>query len=168
MVMIMRKIAFLAPLALLATPTAAQENPASAAQIVDAIEACKAITSADWLELKALPSHGWKEYRKSGGRRAQVVRGAYEKAGNEALIIIGKDDLKAKACTVFARLESTSDYGPTAQAVSQLVGMPTHAEGSTYFWTLDDGKSMRVDPTGDRDKPIARFEITAPAQESAE
>lgn len=164
----MKKLFFAVPLALLAAPVAAQERPASAAEIVDAIEACKAITSPTWLELKALPSLGWKEYRKSGGRRAQVVRGAYEKTGNEALIIISKDDLKAKACTVFARLESTADYGATAQAVSQIVGMPTHAEGPTYFWTLDDGKVMRVDPTGDSDKPIARFEITAPAQESAE
>ena len=164
----MKRLFFAVPLALLAAPVAAQEKPASVAEVVDAIDACKAITTPTWLELKALPSHGWKEYRKSGGRRAQVVRGAYEKADNEALIIISKEELEAKACVVFARLESTGDYGSTAQAVSEIVGMPTRAEGPTYFWSLGDGKTMRVDPAGDRTKPIARFEITATAQESAE
>jgi hypothetical protein len=163
----MRKLVFLAPLALAAASASAQDKPATAAQIVDAIEACKAITSPTWLELKALPAQGWNPYRKSGGRRAQVVSGAYEKRGNEALIIISREDLQAKKCAVYARLESTAQYGPTAQGVSQLVGMPDRAEGPTYFWTLGD-KTMRLDPTGDRDKPIARFEISAIPQESAE
>ena len=165
----MKTLRFLPFLALAAAaPAAAQDKPATAFQIVDAIEACKQITTPTWLDLDSLSDHGWKPYRKAAGRRAQVVRGAYEKVGNEALIIISKEELKAKACVVFAKLDNTSDYGPTAQGVSQIVGMPVRAEGPTYFWLLGDGMNMRVDPAGDRDKPIARFEITATAQESAE
>ena len=162
----LRLLPFLALAA--AAPAAAQDKPASAAEIVDAIDACKAITSPTWIELDDLSKHGWKPYRKPAGRRAQVVRGAYEKQGNEALIIISKAELREKACVIFARLDSTADYGPTAQSVSQFVGMPTHADGPTYFWSLGDGMKMRIDPTGDKDKPIARFEIKATAQESAE
>ncbi|QYJ06421.1 hypothetical protein [Qipengyuania flava] len=155
-------------LALMAAPAAAQDKPATPAQIADAIDACAAITSPTWLELKQLPSHGWKPFEKRGGRRgAMKVRGAYEKVGNEALIIISKEELKQKACVVFAKLDNTADYGPTAQGVSEFVGMPVRAEGPTYFWIMDD-KEMRLDPAGDRDKPIARFEITAIPQESAE
>ena len=162
----LRLLPFLALAA--AVPAAAQDKPATSFQIVDAIEACKQITTPTWLHLDNLKDHGWRPYRKAAGRRAQVVRGAYEKQGNEALIIISKEELKAKACVVFARLDSTADYGPTAQGVSQIVGMPIRAEGPTYFWSLGDGMEMRVDPTGEREKPIARFEITATAQESAE
>ena len=164
----MKTLRLLPFLALAAVPAAAQDKPASAAEIADAINACKAVTSPTWIELDDLRGHGWKPYRKAAGRRAQVITGAYEKVGNEALIIITKEDLKAKACTVFARLDNTSDYGPTAQGVSEFVGMPNRADGPTYFWALGDGKVMRVDPTGDRDKPIARFEITAIPQKSAE
>ncbi len=163
-----RLAALTATAALLSAPAAAQEAPADSAQIAAAIEACSAITSPTWIELKQLPDHGWEPVKKrGGGRSAMVVRGAYEKRGNEALIIIGKDELKAKSCVVFARLQATGDYGPTAQGVSQLIGMPLRADGPTYFWVLGD-KNIRLDPAGDRDKPIARFEITAIPQESAE
>ncbi|MEX0342497.1 MAG: hypothetical protein AB3N06_07915 [Erythrobacter sp.] len=158
---------FLPTLALIAAPAAAQDSPATSEQIADAIEACKTITSPTWLELKQLPSLGWKQYQKRAGRKAMKVRGVYEKQDNEALIIVSKEDLKAKACVVFAKLDDTADYGPTAQGVSQIIGMPVRAEGPTYFWIMDD-KEMRLDPAGDRDKPIARFEITAIPQESAE
>lgn len=162
----MRRL-LLTALAFLAAPAAAQERPATPAQIADAIDACETITSPTWLELKQLPSLGWNPYKKRGGRSMMQVRGAYEKRDNEALIIISKESLKAKACVVYARLDDTADYGPTAQGVSQYVGMPVRAEGPTYFWIMDD-KEMRLDPAGDRDKPIARFEITAIPQESAE
>ncbi|MEZ5682092.1 MAG: hypothetical protein R3E14_12455 [Erythrobacter sp.] len=162
----MRKILALA--VCLAAPVAAQDKPADAAQVVEAIEACKTITSPTWIELKQLPSLGWHPLEKRGGGRSTMkVRGIYEKPHNEALIILGKDELKAKSCAIFARLDKTSDYGPLAQSVSQIIGMPNRAEGPTYFWTLGD-KALRLDPTGDRKKPIARFEITAIPQESAE
>lgn len=154
-------------LALLAAPAAAQDKPATSEQIADAIEACKTITSPSWIELKQLPSLGWRPYEKTGGRRVMKVMGAYEKRDNEALIIVSKDELKSKSCVVSAKLDSTADYGPTAQGVSQIVGMPVRADGPTYFWIMGD-KEMRLDPAGDRDKPIARFEITAIPQESAE
>ena len=163
----MRKLV-LASLAFLAAPAAAQDRPATPAQIADAIDACETITSPNWLELKQLPSLGWDTVEKRGGRRgAMKVRGAYEKQGNEALIIISREELKEKACVVFARLDSTADYGPTAQGVSEIIGMPVRADGPTYFWIQGD-KELRLDPAGDRSKPIARFQITAIPQESAE
>lgn len=163
----MRK--FVLPLiALLAAPVSAQERPATPENIAEAIEACSAVTSPSWIHLKQLPDHGWKQVEKRGSnRRVMKVRGAYEKYGNEALIIVSKDELKSKSCVVYAKLDTTADYGPTAQSVSGIIGMPVKAEGPTYFWIYGD-KNLRLDPAGDRDKPIARFEISAIAQESAE
>lgn len=96
-----------------------------------------------------------------------VVRGVYEKAGNNTYIIVGKDELKEKSCVVSARLNATSDYMPIAQGVSQIIGMPSRAEGFTYYWTIGD-KQIRLDPAGDRTAPTARFAVTAIAQESTQ
>lgn len=157
--------AFMA-LTITSTPAAAQQTPADAAQIVEAIEACRAITSPKWIELKALPALGWDNAERRASRGRQIMRGIYEKAGNNAYVIVGKDELDSKSCVVTARLASGAEYGPTAQGVAELIGMPERAEGHTYFWTLGD-KRIRLDPAGERDAPLARFEITAIPTESA-
>lgn len=150
-----------------ASPALAQTKPADATQIVDAIEACKAITSPRWLDLAALPARGWDSAKRRSGRSEQVFRGVYEKKDNEAYILIGRDELKEKVCVVSARLSSTGDYGHTAQAVSAIIGMPDRAEGFTYYWTIGD-KQIRLDPAGEKSAPTARFAITAIPQESAQ
>ena len=51
----MKTLRFLPFLALAAAaPAAAQDKPATAFQIVDAIEACKQITTPTWLDLDSL------------------------------------------------------------------------------------------------------------------
>jgi hypothetical protein len=151
----------------LAAPAAGQTKPANAAQIVEALEACQAITSPRWIELDALRGLGWDGAQRRSGRSSTVMRGVYEKPDNNAYIIVGKDELREKSCIVNALLASTSDYMPTAQAVSGIIGMPARAEGFTYYWTIGD-KQIRLDPAGERSAPTARFAVTAIPQESAE
>jgi len=95
------------------------------------------------------------------------MRGVYEKPGNNAYIIVSKDELRDKSCIVSAMLASTTDYMPTAQAVSEIIGTPGHAEGFTFYWTIGN-KQIRLDPAGERSAPTARFAVTAIPQESAE
>ena len=60
-----------------------------------------------------------------------------------------------------------NQVGTFLQEVSGIVGMPSGQEGYTYHWQMDSHR-LRVDPAGDKKRPIARFEITAIPQESAE
>ena len=154
-------------LALLAAPVAAQERATSATDTAEAISACNAITESGWLHLKQLPSSGWDHAKRRGARSMRVIKGVYEKDGNTALIVIGTEQLDAKSCVVQAFLADTGSYGSLLQDVSALVGMPQEQDGYTYRWQMDAHR-MRVDPAGDAERPIARFEITAIPQESAE
>ncbi|WP_120715945.1 hypothetical protein [Tsuneonella amylolytica] len=143
-----------------AAPAAAQEKPATTAQIVEAINACKAIVSSTWVDLKKLPSMGWEPYRKSTGSRQMKVGGAYEKRGNEALLVVGHDELKDKSCVVLARLGGGGAYGATAQGVSEVIGMPMGQQDFTYTW--DQGaQRVTLDPSGDKAAPKARFAVIA-------
>ena len=163
----MRKLLVLAALTL-AAPVSAQKKPAGATDVAEALAACQAITTQTWLELKDLREAGW-EYpvKRGNGRQSQVVKGLYTKKGNDALIVIGKEELDKKSCVVNALLADTASYSSLLQELSGLVGMPNRQEGYTYFWTIAD-KEIRVDPAGDANRPIARFEVTAIPQESAE
>lgn len=144
----------------LASPVAAQEKAANAGQIVEAVNACKAITSPTWIDLKKLPSLGWQPYTKSAGRKQMKVGGAYTKKGNEALLVIGSDELETKSCVVLARLGAGGEYGATAQGVSQIIGMPSAQQDFTYIWDRD-GQRITLDPSGERDAPKARFAVIA-------
>ena len=97
----------------------------------------------------------------------RVIKGVYEKDDNTALIVIGTEQLDSKSCVVQAFLAETGSYGSLLQEVSALVGMPQQQDGYTYHWEMDAHR-LRVDPAGDAKRPIARFEITAIPQESAE
>lgn len=163
----MRKLAFLAAF-LLAAPAAAQQEPAGATDVAEALTACQAITTPTWLELSALRAAGWDYPTKRGsGRSSQVVKGLYAKPGNHALIVIGKEELEKKSCVVNALLNSTADYGTLLQGLSAIIGMPDSQDGYSYVWTIAD-KQIRVDPAGDRNRPLARFEVTAIAPDGAE
>ena len=156
---ILAKTGFASLLVLLAAPAAAQQKPASAEDVAAAIDACAKISTPTWLHLKQLPSHGW-DYaeRRGNGRSKQVVKGVYESKGNNAIIVIGKEELEAKNCVVNARLYDTSSYSTLLQDLSGIIGMPTRQDGFTYFWTMSD-HTVRVDPAGERDRPLARFEL---------
>ena len=150
----------------LASPLAAQEKPASPAQIAEAVSACREITSPTWIDLKELPSLGWSPYTKASGRNQMKIGGAYEKAGNQAILVIGHEELKAKTCVVLAKLESGAAYGATAQGVAGIIGMPTRQSDYTYIWERE-GQHITLDPSGDKSAPKARFAINA-IKESAE
>ncbi len=157
----MRAVTFAAVAALTCSfPLAAQEKPASAAQIAQAVDACKAITGSKWIDLKKLPSLGWTPFTKSTGRKQMTIGGAYVKRGNEALLVVGHDELKEKTCVVLVRLQSGGSYGATAQAVSEIIGMPTGQQDFTYIWE-QGGQRISLDPSGDKSAPKARFAVTA-------
>ncbi len=153
--------------ALLASPVVAQDGATEPADAADAISACTSITESDWLHLKRLPSVGWDAAKRRGARSMRVIKGVYEKENNSALIVIGTEQLDTKSCVVQAFLSDTGNYGTFLQEVSGIVGMPSGQEGYTYHWQMDSHR-LRVDPAGDKKRPIARFEITAIPQESAE
>ncbi|MCA0977346.1 hypothetical protein LCM19_03105 [Qipengyuania flava] len=145
----------------LTAPAVAQTEPATSAQIVEGIEACRAITSPDKVEFRQLESLGWPTAERRGGNRTRnKVIGAHQKPGNPALVVVADDQVETKTCVVRARLADSSSYGPTLQALSEIIGMLVRAEESSYFWDLD-GYELRVDPTGSRDEPVARFQISA-------
>jgi len=89
------------------------------------------------------------------------VIGAHQKAGNPVLVVVADEQVDDKTCLVRVKLAETASYAPTLQALSEVIGMPHAADGFTYFWTLGDSHEMRVDPAGDADEPVARFEISA-------
>lgn len=153
----------LAGLALLATASAAaaKDEAATPAQIAEAIEACKAVTDTDRVEFRRLESLGFPTAEKRGTNRGKnKVIGAHQKPGNPVLVVIADEQVENKTCLVRVKLANTTDYGPTLQGLSEIIGMPVRAEGNSYFWTLD-GHTMRVDPAGDAKDPVARFEISA-------
>ncbi len=145
---------------------AAQSKPASPEQVTEAVDVCAAITSPTWIELDELKSYGWKNVRKSGGNRQMVVRGAYENIGNEAYIVITKENLRDKTCIVMTKLETTADYNTLARDVSAVIGMPVTQDGFVYTW-LRSEKTVEMNPSGDRSSPKALFVVSA-AQETAE
>ncbi|WP_144095577.1 hypothetical protein [Croceicoccus sediminis] len=149
-----------------AGPAAAQSKPATPEQVAEAIDVCAAITSSTWIELDDLRGHGWRNVRKSGGNRQMVVRGAYEKSGNEAYIVVTKENLRDKTCMVMTKLDTTADYNPLARDVSAVIGMPVSQDGFIYTW-LRSEKTVEMNPSGDRSSPKALFVVSA-AQESAE
>ncbi len=155
----------------LATPALAQTDPGTPTQIADAIEACKAITTTEKTDYRRLESLGWPTAERRGGNRTRnKVIGTHQAEGNPVLVIVADEEKRSKTCVVRARLADSSAYATTLQGLSEIVGMPVRAEESSYFWTLD-GHAMRVDPTGSRDEPVARFEIsalTADQQETAQ
>lgn len=158
------RTALYAPLSLIAlaaAPASAQMKPASADDVLGAIAACRSITTPVWIDTDALEEQGWYTAEVRGERRrTRKVRGIYERRNNRAYVVTTRDELRSRECAVQARLESTSDYVPLLQQVSQTLGMPTGQDGFAYTWELD-GLAMRVEPTGDRSAPSARFVLTA-------
>jgi len=75
-------------------------------------------------------------------------------------VVIADEQVENKTCLVRVKLAQTTDYAPTLQGLSEIIGMPVRAEANSYFWTLE-GHEMRVDPAGDAKEPVARFEISA-------
>ena len=156
-----------AAMALAAFPASAQMKPAGHDDVVAAIEACEAIVTPTWIELDSLPDMGWHVAKKRGERRrTQVLRGIYEKRGNEAYVVVGADELKDKSCVVLARLDSTEDYIPLVQQLATSQGMPSRQDGPSYFWDGAD-QSMSVEPSGERSAPNMKITIKA-LKESAE
>ena len=148
--------------ALLAAAPAAAQTDATPAQIAEGIEACRAITGTDKVEFRKLESLGFPTAEKRGNNRGRnKVIGAHQKAGNPVLVVVADEQVEDKTCLVRVKLAETASYAPTLQALSEVIGMPHAADGFTYFWTLDDSHEMRVDPAGDADEPVARFEISA-------
>ena len=159
----MKKIAFLAalPIVAIAAPAAAQMKPAGAADVVAAIEVCKSVTTPDWIHLDRLESQNWHTAEIRGERRrTRKVRGIYETPGNRAFVVITREELRNKECVVQARLKDTASYPALLQEVSQSVGMPNGQDGFAYTWDLGDF-TMRVEPTGERSAPNARFTLKA-------
>ena len=156
-----------ASLGLAAAPAYAQMKPAGHDDVVAAIEACQTIATPTWIELDALPDMGWHAAKKRGERRrTQVLRGIYEKRGNEAYVVVGGDEIKEKSCVVLARLASTDEYIPLVQQLATSHGMPSRQDGPVYFWDGAD-KSMSVEPSGERSAPNMKITIKA-FKESAE
>ncbi|MEL7729311.1 hypothetical protein AAG612_07230 [Citromicrobium bathyomarinum] len=157
------KFLILGPLvALAAAPAAAAEDEvATPAQIAEAIDACEAVTSTDKVEFRRLESLGFPTAEKRGANRGRnKVIGAHQKPGNPVLVVIADEQVENKTCLVRVKLAQTTDYAPTLQGLSEIIGMPVRAEANSYFWTLE-GHEMRVDPAGDAKEPVARFEISA-------
>ena len=147
--------------ALAATPAAAQTEPGTPAQIAEAIQACRAVTSTKETDFRRLESLGWPTAERRGGNRSRnKVIGAHQADGNPVLVIVADEEKRNKSCVVRARLSDSGAYAATLQGLSEVIGMPNRAEENTYFWTLE-GHELRVDPTGSRDEPVARFEISA-------
>lgn len=161
------KLSGLAVAAMLATPASAQMKPASHEDIVSAVAACESITTPTWIELDELDELGWHSAKKRGERRrTQVLRGIYEKRGNQAYLVIGGKELKEKSCVVLARLGSTEDYVPAVQQLASARGMPNRQDGPAYFWESPTS-FMSAAPSGERDAPNLRITIKA-LKESAE
>ena len=162
----MRKLTLL-PLIACCAPLAAQDAATEAAHAAEAIAACQAVVMQDRVDPERLPASGWYEAKRRGSRSELVVRGVYEKEGNSAFIVIGKQQERERSCVVQAFLADTASYSTLLQEVSQEIGMPQRQDGFSYYW-VDADKSVRVDPAGDAKRPFARFEVTAIPQESAE
>ncbi len=143
---------------------AAQDRPATAEQVVEAIDACAAITTPTWIELKDLKGMGWETLRKSNGRE-QLVRGVYERKGNEAYIVVTRENLREKQCMVMTLLADTASYNALAQEASQTIGMPDRQEGYSYTW-MRAGHEVTVNPSGNAKKPKAIFVISVPEGET--
>ena len=153
--------------ALAATPAAAQMKPASGEDILEGIEACRAITTPTWIEVDDLSDHGWYAAKKRGERRrTTVIRGVYEKPGNNAYVVLGGQELSDKTCVVLGRLDDTSAYIPMVQALAGSLGMPNRQDGPTYYWDGTDFTTS-AGPSGERDAPNIRITIKA-LKESAE
>lgn len=148
--------------ALLASPAIAQSAPATPTQIAEGIEACRAITGADKVDFRRLESLGWPTAEKRAANRGKnKVIGAHQAPGNPVLVIVADEEVRNKTCVVRAMLPDSSAYASTLQGLSEIIGMPTAADGNSYIWSLD-GHELRVDPAGSRDEPIARFQISLP------
>ena len=159
----MRKLAVATALVAIATSPAlaATDDAATPAQIAEAIDACEAVTSTDKVEFRRLEGLGFPTAEKRGANRGRnKVIGAHQKPGNPVLVVIADEQVENKTCLVRVKLAQTTDYAPTLQGLSQIIGMPVRAEANSYFWTLE-GHEMRVDPAGDAKEPVARFEISA-------
>ncbi|WP_343343617.1 hypothetical protein WJT74_08310 [Sphingomicrobium sp. XHP0239] len=149
-----------AALAGTAAPAMAQDVP-DAAQVAESLAACRAVTTADWIHLDQLRDHDFRAAEARGrGVSKRKVRGLYAKKGNDAYIIASKDELDAKQCVVSAALADTAAYGPLAQELSAIIGMPARQDGPAYFWDVE-GKQIKIEPEGDADEPYARFTVTA-------
>ncbi|MXP09848.1 hypothetical protein [Pseudoblastomonas halimionae] len=144
-----------------AAPVSAQIVPASAADVWDGVQSCEAITETDRVQTTRLSAAGWSEAkRRSGERGTRKLAGIYEKDGNDALIVIGREELEGKRCVVLARLESTSAYGELVKGVAELAGMPDRQEEYAYIWDRP-GFTLRVEPSGKQSEPNALFTVTA-------
>ncbi|ANU07654.1 hypothetical protein [Paraurantiacibacter namhicola] len=147
--------------ATLSAPASAQMKPASAEDVAEAIKTCKDITSPTWIDKDALKGHGWHQVRQRGrGRGGARLYNAYETRGNDAYLVFEREDLKAKNCVVLARLENTGAYNGLAQGLAGEIGMPNGQDGFAYIWDQSD-YIVRMEPSGDRDTPNARFTIKA-------
>ena len=153
---------------LAAAPAAAQTSPATAAQIAEGIAACRAVTTVEKVDYRPLDGMSWPNITKRNGRSQSKIAGIRQKEGNPVLMVVTDDEVRAKICVVRARLAQSGDYSSTLQALSDIIGMPSKAEGFAYFWTLD-GHEVKVEPAGSRDEPIAHFVISGlPAEAEAD
>ena len=115
----MRKLILL-PLIACCAPLAAQDAATEAAHAAEAIAACQAVVTQDRVDPERLPASGWDEAKRRGSRSELVVRGVYEKEGNSAFIVIGKQQERERSCVVQAFLADTASYSTLLQEVSQL------------------------------------------------
>jgi len=153
--------------ALHASSAAAQVKPAGAGDIRDAIGDCLAITSASWIDLDKLKDElDWDMATRTVGRSREKISGIYAKPGSEALIIVGKPELKDKRCVVLARLPDTASYHPTAEALSSELGMPRQGEGMSYIWH-QRAATIEMRPSGAPDAPNAEFAVTASEEDKS-
>ena len=160
----------LAACAAFAAPAAAQMKPADAEDVAEALATCKAITSPVWIDKDALKGHDWHQVRQRGaGRGGARLYNTYEKRGNRAYLVFEREDLQAKQCVVLARLEDSSEYVNLARDLAGEVGMPTGQDGYAYIWD-DADYTVRMEPSGERDTPNARFTVKAkgPAEAAPE
>lgn len=145
---------------MVAAAASAAMKPASPEQVSEAVQECISVTSPNWIDLAKLQQDGWKIATKTGGRQLMQIRGAYQKRGNETYIVAGKDELRKKQCIVVARLASTTEYHPLAQALAGELGAMPEQDNFTYRWTIGE-TTVSMDPKGERDAPTAEFVISA-------
>ena len=148
-----------AAVATLAVPAGAQMQPASAESLGTAVGTCLSAVESDGTIVSALEARGWSRARIDNGGEAADEIMLFGMAGNEALILTSEAGEDGRApCIVLARLPRTSAYHPTAEALSQIIGMPTERNENQYFWRFSD-KIAQMTPSGSAEAPSLRFVV---------
>lgn len=152
-------LAAAACLATVAIPASAQMQPATAESLGDAIGACINAVDHDGAIVEGLEAGGWSRARmENGGEAAEDVL-LFGKSGNEALILTADvNGDEPDPCIVLARLPRTSAYHPSAEAISQIIGMPVERNENNYFWRFSD-KIAQMTPSGSAEEPSLRFVV---------